>query len=846
MSTERKKPPKIAVWILRHMISREDEISLMGDIEEDYSEICAKKGAFCAGCWYGIQVLISLPSFLRSYVYWSVTMFRNYLKTALRVIQKHRAFSFINITGLAVGMACCVLILLWVQDELSYDKYHMNHKQLYRLILKNEGQWYTSSPWALAPILKEEYPEVTLCTRYARRNLIAARGEHSFYESVAFVDPDFFEMFTFPIVKGNPQAPFPTNNSAVITERTAKKYFGNEDPVGKTFTINNDTEFSVTGMIKDVPTNSHMDFDILAPVKLFGDQTLNDWSLGSNSYIMLQKNVSPDLFREKISGVIMKYDKRTNAENIASIQSLSRIHLYDVRGGGNILYVYIFSTIAVFILLIACINFMNLSTARGGMRAKEVGMRKVVGARRSSVIKQFFGESILLSAIALCVAIGLVVLFLPAFNNIAQKNLSINSGNGASIFLGLLIITLFTGFISGSYPALFLSAFHPVRVIKGTYSNSSQRPMLRRVLVVFQFTIAIVLIIGTVLVYKQLDYIRNKDLGFNRQQVLSVPTNSAIRANLESYKNDTLQHSSVVNVTSATSRPTQVGNINPVYWEGRGPDQYETFKFVAIDVDYIKTFEMEIIDGRDFSRDFQTDPQNYIVNEEAVKFMGLEDPVGKLFSIWDRKGQIIGIVKNFHSRSLHNEFEPLVLTLTRNWDHNFVFIRIRPENTSKTLKDLEEIWKKFAPNYPFSYQFLDEDFEALYQTDQRTGTLFRYFTILAIFISCLGIFGLAAFTSEQRTKEIGVRKVLGASIGHIIALISREFLILLTLANVIAWPVAFVLMDKMLNNYAYRTSMSVWIFLLSGVLAYFIALITVSYQAIKAARADPVHTLRYE
>ncbi|MGD8540363.1 MAG: ABC transporter permease [Candidatus Aminicenantes bacterium] len=846
MNAKKRRPPEIAAWILRRLAYQEDELSLLGDAEEDYTDILAQNGVFCAISWYWIQVLISLPMFLKSCLYWSVVMFRNYLKTALRVIQKHKAFSFINITGLAVGMACCVLILLWVQDELSYDRFHEDHKQLYRLILKHEGKWYTSSPWALAPVLKEEYEEVTLCTRYAIRNFLATYGERSFYETVAFVDPDFFEMFTFPLVGGSPKALFPTNNSAVITERTAKKYFGNEDPVGKALFINNDTEFTVTGIIKDIPSHSHMNFDIIVPVKLFGDERLNSWALESNSYIKLQKNASPDVFREKIAGVIMKYDKRTQAENIAGIQSLSRIHLYDVRGGGNILYVYIFSTIAAFILIIACINFMNLSTARGGTRAKEVGMRKVVGARRSNVIKQFFGESMLLSVIALCVAIGLVLLLLPAFNTIAQKNLSLGLGNIAPILLGLIGITLFTGLISGSYPALFLSAFHPAKVIKGTYSKSSRRPMLRRVLVVFQFTIAVVLIIGTIIVYKQLNYIRNKDLGFNRQQVLSLPMNNSIRANLESFKNESQRLSSVVNVTSATSRPTRIGNINPVYWEGRGPDQYETFKFVGMDFDYIKTFEMEIVDGRDFSREFQTDPQNYIVNEEAVKFMKLENPVEKLFSIWDREGQILGVVKNFHSRSLHNEFEPLVLVLTRNWPHNFVFLRIRPENMSQTLKDLGGIWKKFAPNHPFNYSFLDEDFEALYQTDKRTGTLFRYFTILAIFISCLGIFGLAAFTAEQRTKEIGVRKVLGASVSNIIGLISKEFIILLTLANVIAWPVAYALMNRMLSSYAYRTDISAWIFLLAGTLAYSIALITVSYQAFKAARTDPSNALRYE
>ncbi len=846
MHVEKKRPPIIAAWLLRHLAFQEDESSLMGDIEEDYRDALTKWGAFKAACWYWLQIVLSIPAFCKSYVYWSSVMFKNYLKTALRIVKKHKSFSFINIAGLAVGMACCVLILMWVQDELSYDRFHANHKQLYRTILNHEGQWYTASPWALAPILKEEYPEVTLCTRYAGRNLLCAYQERSYYEPVAFVDPDFFEMFTFPLIKGNSESPFPTNNSAVITERTAKKYFGNEDPIGKVLKINNDTELFVTGIIKDVPTNSHMNFDILAPVQLFGEETLTDWSLGSSAYIMLHENASPDVFREKISGVIMKYDTRTKAKNIADIQPLSRIHLYDLRGGGNIVYVYIFSTIAAFILLIACINFMNLATARGGMRAKEVGMRKVVGARRSNVIKQFLGESLLLSVIALCVAIGLVVLLLKPFNTIAEKNLTLDPGMGLSILLGLLGITIFTGIISGSYPALFLSSFQAVRVIKGNYFKGSQKPLLRKGLVVFQFTIAIVLIIGTVIIYKQLNYIRNKELGFNRNQVISLRMNNDIRANMSAFKDEIKRYPSVINMTSATSQPTQVGNINPVYWEGRGPDQYETMRFVAMDVDYIKTFEMEVVDGRDFSEDLQTDTQNYIVNEEAVKFMGLKNPVGKLFSIWDREGQIIGVVKNFHSRSLHNDFEPVVLTMTQNWGHNFVFIRIRPEYTSRTLSDLEGIWKKFVPDYPFNYQFLDESFEALYRADRRTGILFKYFTILAIFISCLGIFGLAAFTSEQRTKEIGVRKVLGASIPHITTLISKEFMILLTLANGIAWPAAFFLMHKMLSNYAYRTEMSFWIFLLAGGLAYAVALMTVSYQAIKAARTDPVNALRYE
>ena len=543
----------------------------------------------------------------------------------------------------------------------------------------------------------------------------------------------------------------------------------------------------------------------------------------------------------------MEYDKRTSKEVLTGINPLSRMHLYSLEGGGNIIYIYIFSTIAIFILLIACINFMNLSTARGSTRAKEVGMRKVVGARRAHVIKQFFGESLFLSFVSLLFAVGLVYLFLPGFNNLAQKSMKLDLGSNLPVLIGLLGITLFSGMVSGSYPALFLSSFRPANVIKGSHFASSSKPLLRKALVVTQFSIAIVLIIGTIVTAKQLNFIRTKELGFNRQHVISLPMNTALQESYESFKNEALNHHSVINVTSATGRPTRVGNINPVYWEGKGPEQYEVIKFIACDHNYIKTFEMEMAQGRDFSRDFPTDIQNYIVNEEAVKLMGFEDPVGKLFSIWQYEGQIIGVVKNFHSRPLHNTIEPLVLTLAQqNWGPSYVFLRIGPENISQTLDDLAKTWKKFAPNYPFDYLFLDEAFEQLYRTDQRTGTIFKYFAILAIFISCLGIFGLAAFTAEQRTKEIGIRKVLGASVSGIVSLISREFVMLLTLANVIAWPIAFFLMNRMLKSYAYRTGLSAWIFLMAGAMAYFIALLTVSFQAYKAARTDPARSLRYE
>ncbi|MDH5744892.1 MAG: ABC transporter permease, partial [Candidatus Aminicenantes bacterium] len=436
LKTKKRKPPRIAIWLLRHLSDPEDTLSLIGDFEEDFTDVYSQQGKFRSECWDWFQVLTSIPSFCKSYVYWSAAMFKNYLKIALRVIKKHKGYSFTNIAGLAVGIACCALILLWVQDELSFDTFHENYKELYTTNLNIEGQWTSSSPWALAPILKREYPEVLLATRYRSNTLLVTYAGKSFYEQSAFVDPDFFEMFTFPLVKGDLKNPFPTLNSAVITERTANKYFSGEDPIGKTLTINDRTKFSVTGVISNVPLNSTLSFDILAPVRLFGEETLNSWALESGSFVMLQKNTSPDLLQEKISGITMAYDKRTNKTVTTHIHPLSRIHLYSLGGGGNITYIYIFSTIAIFILLIACINFMNLSTARGSTRAKEIGMRKVVGARRNHVIKQFFGESLLFSLVGLAFAIGLVYIFLPGFNNLAQKDIKLNLVGNLTILLG--------------------------------------------------------------------------------------------------------------------------------------------------------------------------------------------------------------------------------------------------------------------------------------------------------------------------------------------------------------------------------------------------------------------------
>ena len=774
-------------------------------------------------------------------------MLGNYLRTAWRNLKKYKLYSFINIAGLAVGIACCILIFLWIQDELGFDRFHSNHERLYRTVLLQEGIWITGSGWALAPTLKREFPEIQKATRFAGRNILFTFEDKNLYRRTAFVDQDFLEMFGFPLLEGDLRSAMAVNQSVVITEGTARAVFGNYDPLGKTVNLNNGQfQVTVTGIIKDPPENSTLRFDALVPVRIAGEEVDTDWSYESECFVLLAENALVDEVREKIAPVVMKYDQRVNTERRLDLEPLTRIHLHNLGGGGPILYVYIFSTIAVFILLMACINFMNLATARAGTRAKEVGLRKVIGARKSDVIRQFYGESLLHACLALLAAVGLVLLVLPAFNNLAEKNLTMSFTRDRTALLALFVITLVTGLVSGSYPALLLSSFRPAKVLKSAALAGSSKPRLRKSLVVVQFSIAVVLVIGTAAVYKQLNFIRTADLGYSRHHIVTLAMNRVVLPRYQAFKDELLRQTSIVNVTAATSRPTWVGNINPVYWEGRSAEQYETMNFVATDHDYIKTFEMEIVAGRDFSREFSTDVDNYIVNEAAVRKMGLQDPVGKLFSIWEYRGTIIGVVKDFHNRPLSQEITPMVITLRSDWTPAVIFIRIQPGNIARTMDMIKETWTNFAPGQPFEPSFLDETFEDLYRSDRRMGAVFQDFAALAVFISCLGIFGLAAFTAEQRTKEIGVRKVLGASTSGIVSLISREFLLLVTIANGIALPAGYFLTSRLLRNYAYRTDISIWVFLGAGVLAYLIAVLTVSYQAFRAARTEPVKALRYE
>jgi len=572
----------------------------------------------------------------------------------------------------------------------------------------------------------------------------------------------------------------------------------------------------------------------------------------------MNENADPEELSSKLTVINTKYRGHENPEDDMMqfyIQPMLDMHLhsahidYDINPKkGDIQYVYLFLLIALAVLSLASINFMNLATARARGRAKEIGMRKALGAVKINIIRQFYSESIFLAFLALIAAVLQIMLFLPAFNALADKKLALDLTGSPSHIFGLLGITLFTGLLSGSYPALVLSSFKPVNILKTSLNSKSGKSLFRKVLVVSQFTAAIILTISTLMMFKQLNFIRTKNLGFNREHVLVIPVNKPLKQNYEAFKNQIKNYAGIKYVTTATNLPTQVGNINPVYWEGKTAEHYKTINWTAVDHDYFDTFEMEFAEGRKFSREFTTDKQNYIVNEAAASMMGFESAVGRMFSLWSNEGKIIGVVKNFHAKSLHSAITPIVFTMDPNWDWSLrnIFIKIKPDNIDETIKNIESAAMKFSPDYLFDYSFLDEHFDRQYRLDKRIGTIFQYFSFIAVFISCLGLFGLAAFMVQQRTKEISIRRVLGASKSYIMMLLSKEFLLLILSANLIAWPASWFVIRKLMESYAYKTDVTIWVFLTAGLAALILTFITISFQTYKAARTNPAETLRYE
>ncbi len=840
--------------LLRILLVDEEYDERSGDLEEVFRSITEEKGVLRGHIWYWFQVLKGLLPFAKNTLYWRTIMLRNYIKITLRNIRRHKAFSFINIAGLAIGIACCLLLLLWVQDELSYDRFHSNADSIYRLIEKvqsNEGESHTfTHPAPHGPTAQSKAPEIVDYVRIYSSNTLIQFEENGFTLRGAVTDPTFYEVFTFPLISSTSRSVLSSPKSVVLSEKTAGLLFGNQDPLGKTVSIAGLGEVLVTGVMQDIPANSHFTFDYAVPMSLYeqaGYQMDNWGDSRFFTYVQLSAGASASGVADKIKHLDRERWPDSNSE--FSLQPLGRIRLFQPDGSaGAIAYVYIFSAVAALILLIACINFMNLATARSVKRSREIGLRKVVGAQRLQIISQLLGESLLFTLISLTLALAIVWTMLPAFNTLAAKTLSFNPLTNLNIFLGLLGITLLTGLLAGSYPAFFLSSFRPARVLKSLHTPGAKSgaPLLRKAMVTLQFTLSIGLIIGTTIIYKQIRYMKYKDLGITKDNILCAKVND-LAEDFESIKSELASNPNILKVTATFAPPAyaSLGTRQLDAWEGKKPGERFDMDLLFGDFDYLDTFDMEIVAGRAFSREFSTDAgQAFIVNEAAVKAMGFQDPIGKTMAWNNKSGPIIGVVKNFHLSSLHQEIKPLGIMVLP-W-YNYLCFRLHPQNIAGTMDFIKSTVQKFRPNQEITYTFMDEWIDARYRAEERMGKIIQYFTVLAIAISCLGLLGLTSFTAEQRTKEIGIRKVLGSTVSRIVLLLSADFLKWVIAGNLIAWPLAYLLMKNWLQNFAYRASIDAWIFVLAGAGALTIAMLAVSYQSVRAALANPIDSLKYE
>lgn len=856
MSTRKLKPPPTLMRRLLCLFTPpEKRDMILSEFEEVYLIHVEKKGLFHARFWYVLQIMKLLKGKAFNKLYWSLPMLKNYLKIALRNLKRHKGYSFINISGLTVGMACCILLLLWVQDERSYDRFHDNQDRLFRVVYHEvftNGQeiWFTSSPPALGSKFKKDYPEIANYTRTDRLGGRVIKFEERVFHEDGFVcvDPSLFEMFTFPFITGDPKTALADPHSIVITQEMAYKYFGPQNPMGQVLQVDNRLDFRVTGVIQNIPFNSHLQFGFAIPFQTgreFGNLVEGWGSFVCHTYVLLDEHAAKEAVDPKIKDIVkQQYD---DIFATVSLQSIKDIHLHSSKfgGTGDIHIVILFSVIAGFVLLTACINFMNLSTARSGNRSLEIGLRKVVGAGRRAIIGQFYGETLLLSSIALVLAIVLVTLILPSFNHLAGKQISIHSIRNRNILLIFLGTPLVTGLIAGSYPALFLSSFQPIKILRGTLKAGAKSTIFRKILVTVQFILTISLIIGTIVMNRQLHLIRNHKLGFYKDHVLCIQLQGDVNQNIDVIKDEFRKHSNVL-CMSAVSRLPSMGYSSVAIsdWEGKNTEDQFLLYLLSADHDYMNTLQMEMAQGRFFSREFPADTiDGVIVNETAVRIMGMDSPLEKRFEGGRRR--IIGVVKDFHFRSLHQKIDPLMISC-RPWEYRYLMVKLGPDDVRQSIQILEKTWKRLVPEFPFEYQFLDDYFDRVYRADLRVEKIIHAFTLLTLFIASLGLLGLASFTAEQRTKEIGIRRVLGASVPSVTILLSKEFTGLVLVANIVAWPVGYFAMQRLLEYYAYRIRLNVWIFILAGMLALFTSLLTVSYQAIRAARTNPVDSLRYE
>lgn len=857
-----KSPPRAARFFLRFFLNYKHPDEMMGDYEELYRQHVTQNSPFQARLWFWGQVLTAFPPYIKNSLTWGITMIGNYVKMAIRQFKRKKGFSFINIAGLSLGMACCFMMLLWVQDEAGFDRFHAHGDNLYIIGRKSTFQAAnnTRTPAPLAQTLAEEFPEVAAAARFSDRRIFLKFGENTLTgKTMAYIDPAFLHMFSFPLVQGQEETVFKNPSSILFTEETAKNLFGEQNPMGKTVSVSNRRDFIVTGILKNIPHQSHLQFDVLVPFiardehekKAYGSTS---WGVNIyTTYVLLNEGIEREKLSSKVDELVKRHNPKTSTEYF--LHPVTSIHLHPIQGEGNLKYLTLFSLLAVFVLVIACINFMNLSTARAGCRAGEIGIRKAVGAGRGQLIRQFLGESLVLSFLSFIHAFFLIHIFLPLFKNISGKDVGFSFVWRAPLLLGMAGIALIAGLSAGLYPAFVLSSFRPAEVLRRAKGSRKGGILFRKILVVFQFSVSILLIIGAAVIHGQLRYMKNADLGFEKEHVVFFGGQGDFSSRFESVREEMRQSPYILEAARGNPPIWFDVSSSGVEWEGKDPGAEITFDMSSVDYGYFKTMKMKMAEGRMFSRDIASDKTAVIINREAARVMGLAFPLGQtirrqVFDFRERKftvrsERIIGVVEDFHNHSFHKKITPVLYDLDP--EKSFmVCVRISSKNIQGALKHLEQVWARSVPGVPFEYNFLDETIDEFYRTEQRMGRLFDVFTLLAVFIACLGLFGLAAYVVEQRIKEIGIRKVLGASSPGIFGLLSGDFFKGLLFSAGISWPLGYWLMNRWLERFAYRIHIGVEYFLLSAFLAFAGALFSVGCQTLKAARTNPVKSLRYE
>ena len=775
-------------------------------------------------------------------------MIRNFFNTAIRNLMRDRMANLANIIGMSLGMATFLVIILWVHDEFSYDRFHKDYRQTYKLVNNMGKGWFETSPFLLTEHLKQDFPEVDKTTReYSMTRLISYRDKH-FRESCGFVDPDFFNIFSFPLLRGNSEHIFDIEKSVVISENMANKLFGNESPVGKYLDVAFRGKYLVSGIMKNLPENTTFQYDILFPLMdILKQKILNGddiWGYDVQSYVKLKHGTDVDAFRAKMAGTCNKYDPRKGDFTcINDIQNIGELRLYARNGTQGILYVKILILIAIFILVIACVNFINFTTARSGIRNKEIGIHKVNGATRFSLVKKLTGEAVLISFLSMFIAFLLVTAILPDVNTLMDKKLSFSSFSWFWLVFIFVFIPLFTGIVSGIFPSLILSSLNPATTLSLKPLPSSTSAFLRKSLVVFQFSIAIIIMICSWITYRQLNLMLDKDLGFNKENILVFSNNRLLGKNYYAFRTELLRNSRISEVTYASSLPVNISNSNPVTKKGQSKDEGFFVKYARVGNDYFSLFGMKILEGRDFNGNFKGDSASCIVNEEFVRALAISNPVGSEIVLWGANLKITGVVKNFNAQSLHSGILPLLILPAMDPYTNFVFVKTADKPDPETIKFIRKCWTGFSGDYPFEYTMLTDRFRQQYGFDERLVNLFLYFTIISVFISMLGLYSLSTFMIRQLRRELAIRKVFGALPAGIARLLTTRIVRLILLSNLIAWPLAWIFGNRMLQTYSFRTEISPWIFIICGMLTVLLSLLIIGGHTLKAARQNPAEVL---